>query len=525
MIVGHDSTLLTTEGVEEYIDRTPAWLIEQAILRGEGALDQFGSLVVNTGIYTGRSPQDKYFIDEESSRHNIRWGSVNHPLSNSSFDSLLHRVTTHLKQRDFFTQHLFAGADPHCSLPVKVVTEQAWQSLFIRQLLIRTASPESWDERFSSFTILCVPSCHASPEEDGTRSETFIAIHLGRRIALIGGTNYAGEIKKCVFSILNYLLPQQGIFPMHCAANIGSDGDSALFFGLSGTGKTTLSTDPKRRLIGDDEHGWSDTGVFNFEGGCYAKCIGLNATAEPQIWKALRFGSVLENVEMDDKTRIVNFNSSVYTENTRAAYPLDHIENSAQDGMGAHPKHIFFLTADAFGTLPPISRLTTSQALYYFLSGYTSKVAGTERGLGMDPQAAFSACFGEPFLPLAPIKYAEMLAKKLIRHKSQVWLVNTGWVGGPFGVGHRIPLACTRALLTAALNGDLENAAFRAHPIFKLQMPESVPGAPQDILDPRSSWKRADDYDRSALELASRFHANFTVYQSEVSEEIATAGP
>ncbi|MCS6777772.1 MAG: phosphoenolpyruvate carboxykinase (ATP) [Chloroherpetonaceae bacterium] len=509
-----------------------AALVEQALHRREGALAENGALVVQTGKFTGRSPQDKYIVEEPGTREHIWWGAVNQPIAPQSFDRLHRRIADYLQDKEVYLQELYAGADPRYCLPVRVLTEYAWHSLFARQLLIRPdmlAAPEepgACPGDRNGFTLLVAPGCYAIPEEDGTRSETFIAIHFGRRMALIGGTRYAGEIKKSVFTVLNYLLPQQGVFPMHCSANIGrAQGDTALFFGLSGTGKTTLSTDPERDLIGDDEHGWSETGVFNFEGGCYAKCIRLSAQAEPQIWNAIRFGTVLENVVMDPVTRQLDFNDASLTENTRAAYPIHAISRARVPGIGGHPRHVVFLTADAFGVLPPISRLTPAQARFHFLSGYTARVAGTERGLGSEPQATFSACFGQPFLPLPPVRYAQMLSEKLDAHHATVWLVNTGWTGGPFGVGRRMDLTHTRAMLDAAIRGQLEGVTFHREPVFGLWIPETVPGVPSEVLNPRNTWSDPEAYDRQARMLARRFVANFEQYRGEISQDILAALP
>ncbi len=504
-------------------------LIEHAIQKLEGRLAANGALVVRTGKFTGRSPKDKYIVREPSSEAAIWWGSVNQPLSEDAFDSLLHRVGDYLSERSLYIQDLFGGADSHYRLPVRVVTEYAWHSLFAQTLLVR---PDMIDPRVQSefgsepFTIIAAPGCQAVPNEDGTANETFIAIHLGKRIVLIGGTEYAGEIKKSVFTLLNYLLPRRGIFSMHCSANIGHEtGDSALFFGLSGTGKTTLSADPLRDLIGDDEHGWSDDGIFNFEGGCYAKGIRLSHEKEPQIWEAIRFGSVLENVKMDSETHLLDFDSAEYTENTRAAYPVTFIPNARIPGVGAHPKHLVFLTADAFGVLPPISRLTPAQAKFHYLSGYTAKVAGTERGLGNEPQATFSACFGQPFLPLHPTEYAHLLGAKMEQHDATVWLVNTGWTGGVFGVGKRMDITHTRAMLNAALSGQLDNAEYRIDPVFGLHVPTAVPGVPSEVLDPREAWQDKAAYDAQEQELARLFVENFAKYQDAAAPDVIAAMP
>ncbi|CCW35683.1 ATP-dependent phosphoenolpyruvate carboxykinase [Chthonomonas calidirosea] len=506
----------TTQGLEvlsglHTVHNLPAAaLVEEAIRHQEGFLADNGALVVHTGRFTGRSPQDKYIVYEPSVASEIEWGAVNHPLSEESFHRLLNRMIAHLRSQTVYSQNLWAGADAHYTLPLFVVTTHAWQSLFIRQLLLRSEQPPLM-QREDPFTVLCAPDCFAVPEEDGTRSETFIAIHFGQRLVLIGGTAYAGEIKKAVFTIMNYLLPQKGVFPMHCAANAGK-GDSALFFGLSGTGKTTLSALGDRPLIGDDEHGWSDDGVFNIEGGCYAKCIHLSRDSEPHIWDAIRFGTVLENVELEKDTRRPDFDSDRYTENTRAAYPIEFIPQAVVSGKGDHPKNLCFLTADAFGVLPPISRLSLGQACYHFLNGYTAKVAGTERGLGREPQAVFSTCFAEPFLPLSPLRYLAMFREKLARHAATVWLVNTGWIEGPYGVGRRIPLECTQALIEAALSGALENVGYQTEPFFGLSVPLQAPKVPAGLLLPQRNWPSRKNYEEMARALVQRFRENFSRY-------------
>lgn len=539
----HNRALLLA-GATIYRDLKAAALVEHALARGEGSLAHNGALVVRTGRFTGRSPGDKYIVQEPSSTAEIWWGKVNQPLSESSFERLHRRVVDYLRGRDLYQQSLFGGADARFRLPVRIVTEYAWHSLFARQLLVRppdppdrasTASPGSVEsgeavesvlhESEEGFTILAAPGCQATPSQDGTKSETFIVIHPGRRLVLIGGTEYAGEIKKSVFTILNYLLPRQGVLPMHCSANVGREhGDTALFFGLSGTGKTTLSADPRRELIGDDEHGWSDAGIFNFEGGCYAKCIHLNAEAEPQIWSAIRFGAVLENVVLDPETRELAFDSNRYTENTRAAYPVEFIPGARIPGVGGHPRNILFLTADAFGVLPPISRLTIPQARFHFLSGYTAKVAGTERGV-TEPQVTFSSCFGQPFLPLRPVVYARLLGEKLLRHQSTVWLVNTGWTGGPYGTGRRMSIQHTRAMIDAALSGALDSVPYREDPVFGLAVPTAAPGVPQEVLDPRGTWQNRSAYDAQASDLARRFVENFALYRADASSDVIAAAP
>ncbi len=457
-----------------------AQLIEKSLQRQESLLASDGALVVETGEYTGRSPKDKYIVREPDTEASVDWGSVNQPMPAQIFDQIYARLMKSLESGELFVQDCFAGADADYSLPIRVVTQRAWHALFARQLFIRP-DREKTEEHVPEFTVFFAPDFSASPENDGTRSKTCIAINFKKRAVIIAGTEYAGEVKKSIFTVLNYLLPARRVFPMHCSANVGADGRVALFFGLSGTGKTTLSADPGRRLIGDDEHGWSAQGVFNFEGGCYAKCIRLSREKEPQIWNAIRFGTVLENVVMDPATRRLDFDSEALTENTRAAYPIEFIEDAVIPGVGGHPSHILFLTADAFGVLPPISRLNPEQAMYHFLSGYTAKLAGTERGLGGEPQATFSACFGAPFLPRRPMEYAKMLGERMREHDVKCYLVNTGWVGGAAGVGHRMVLQYTRAMVGAAVHGELDGVETRPHPVFEVGVPVECPGVPSEI--------------------------------------------
>lgn len=500
-----------------------AHLVERAVLLREGMLSGRGALVVRTGQFTGRSPKDKYIVRGAATESTVAWGSVNQPLSEAQFEGIYSRLLEFLSDKELLVQDLLAGSDREYSLPIRVVTQRAWHALFARQLFIRPQRGTLEAHR-PSFTILFAPDFMCDPGRDGTRSETCIAIDFQRRIVVIAGTSYAGELKKSVFTILNYLLPDQGVMPMHCSANMGDHGRVALFFGLSGTGKTTLSADRHRRLIGDDEHGWSHRGVFNFEGGCYAKCIRLSRDAEPQIYNAIRYGVVLENVVMDPETRRLNFDSEEYTENTRAAYRVHFVDNALIPGVGGHPSDVVFLTADAFGVLPPVSKLTPEQAMYHFLSGYTAKLAGTERGMGREPQAAFSACFGEPFLPRHPFEYAHMLGDKLRKHDASVWLVNTGWTGGAFGVGHRMNLAYTRAMVTAAIEGELADVPATPHPVFGVHVPVFCPGVPNEILDPRKAWPDPGSYDRAARDLAGRFRKNFERFTG-VSPEVLAAGP
>jgi phosphoenolpyruvate carboxykinase (ATP) len=494
-------------------------LVEHAVRLGEGQLADNGALLTTTGKYTGRTPQDKFIVEDSETRRHVNWGSVNKPFDPDRFDRLYQRLTAYLQGRPLFIRDCLAGADPRYSLRVRVVNTLAWHNLFCKQLLLSPARGESGEPEF---TMIDAPGFQADPETDGTRTGAFIILNMTRRIVIIGGTEYAGEMKKSVFSLLNYLLPLQGVMPMHCSANVGPGGDVALFFGLSGTGKTTLSADPQRRLIGDDEHGWSDTGVFNFEGGCYAKCIRLSAKSEPQIWAAIRFGTVLENVVAKDG-RHCDFDDESLTENTRAAYPVDFIPGGVIPGVGGHASNVVFLTADAFGVLPPVSKLTTEQAMYYFLSGYTAKVAGTETGV-REPQATFSTCFGAPFLPLFPSVYANLLGEKLRRNKSRVWLLNTGWSGGAFGVGQRIHLPHTRAMVTAALSGELEGVATRPDPLFGVEIPVECPRVPAEILDPRKTWRSLREYEATARDLAGRFHKNFQQF-TKAGTEIREAGP
>jgi phosphoenolpyruvate carboxykinase (ATP) len=500
-----------------------AQLLEHAIQRREGSLASGGSFVVRTGQFTGRSPKDKFIVRDEVTDAHVAWGDVNQPLSEAHFDRLYARMMTFWQGHDVYVQDCFVGADTEFGMPIRVVSQLAWHNLFARQLFIRP-DPEKTEGHVPQFSIFFAPDFQANPADEGTNSETCIVINFKKRVVLICGTSYAGEMKKSAFTILNYLLPERGVFPMHCSANMNTAGEVALFFGLSGTGKTTLSADAERRLIGDDEHGWSDDGVFNFEGGCYAKCIRLSQENEPQIWNAIRFGTVLENVAMDSETRLLDFNSDEVTENTRAAYPLRFIDNAVIPSVGGNPNHVIFLTADAFGVLPPISKLSTEQAMYHFLSGYTAKVAGTERGLGKEPQATFSSCFGGPFLPRPAAAYASLLGERLRRSGAQVWLVNTGWVGGAFGVGERMKLRYTRAMLNAALNGQLQDVPTVPHPVFGVAVPVSCPGVPSTFLDARGMWADKSAYDRAAQDLAARFNKNFGKFTG-VSKEIAAAAP
>ena len=509
-------------GPQVHTNLPVAKLVETALLRGEGRLASNGALVAYTGARTGRSPRDKFTVDDDATHELVDWGRVNQPVSSEMFDALLERVTLHMRERDLFVEDLYSGADPAYRLPIRVIAEYAWHALFVKQLFVR---PEAGElaAHTPEFTVIAAPDFEAVPERDGTRSETFILADFTRKIVLIGGTKYAGEMKKSIFGVMNFLLPQRDVLPMHCSANVGKDGVTALFFGLSGTGKTTLSADPARRLIGDDEHGWSATGVFNFEGGCYAKCVDLSEEKEPQIFHAIRFGSVLENVVLDPATSRPDYADISLTENTRAAYPIEFIENALIPGIGGHPRNVMFLAADAFGVLPPIARLTPEQAMYHFLSGYTAKLAGTEAGLGSEPVPEFSACFGSPFLPLAPRVYAEMLGERLRQHQAACWLVNTGWSGGAFGVGKRMSLKHTRALVNAALDGRLDRVKFVTESAFGLSIPVRCPDVPAEILNPRNVWANKAAYDRQAANLADRFEKNFK--QFDAPEAVRAAGP
>jgi phosphoenolpyruvate carboxykinase (ATP) len=499
-------------------------LIEHAVRRAEGQLSDRGAFTAITAPHTGRSPKDKFLVEEPDSSGRI-WWDRNEKLSVAHFDKLLGAARAYLsEQPELFVQDLYGGADPAYRLPVRFITPNAWQALFVRNMFIRPSLAEL-AQLEPAWTVYHCPDLQATPQEHGTRTGTFIVLNFAKRCILIGGTRYAGEMKKSIFTALNYLLPQQGVLSMHCSANLGPNGDTAIFFGLSGTGKTTLSADPARQLIGDDEHGWSDRGVFNFEGGCYAKAIRLSAKGEPEIFAATRtFGTVLENVLLDPVTRAPDFDSDKITENTRASYPIHYIPNHVANGMGGHPRNIVFLTADAFGVLPPIARLSAEQAMYHFLSGYTAKVAGTERGV-TEPTATFSACFGAPFLPLHPGVYAKMLGERIAKHQARVWLVNTGWTGGAHGTGSRMKLGHTRAMVAAALSGKLDAVKYQPDPVFGLEIPEAVPGVPGELLSPRGTWPDPGAYDAQAKKLAEMFRKNFAAYASGVPASVAAAGP
>jgi phosphoenolpyruvate carboxykinase (ATP) len=497
-------------------------LIEIAVQRGEGTLSSTGALSVKTGKFTGRSPDDRYIVDDETTHNKIDWGKINHRISENNFEKIFSRMKKNVQGKEFYIFDGFVGACLDTRLAIRVITDKAWHGLFANQIFIRPTQKELKNHE-PEFTLLSVNDFGAIPESEGTRTETFIILNFKKRIILIGSTSYAGEIKKAIFSALNYLLPQKDVFPMHCSANVGNDGNSALFFGLSGTGKTTLSADPERRLVGDDEHGWSDSSIFNFEGGCYAKCINLKKENEPQIWNAIRFGTVMENVVVKNATRDPDFSDESFTENTRAVYPLDFIPGSIIPSVADHPKVIIFLTADAFGVMPPISRLSKEAAMYHFMSGYTSKLAGTERGI-TEPKETFSQCFGAPFMPLHAKIYADMLGRKIDQHHTKVYLVNTGWSGGPYGVGKRINLTYTRAMVRAALTDGLANIEFYNDGIFNLEIPVTCPGVPLEILEPRNTWSDKRKYDSSAWKLARLFVKNFEKF-GKVPKEIQKAGP
>jgi phosphoenolpyruvate carboxykinase (ATP) len=503
-------------------------LYEEAIFRGEGSIVAGGPFVVNTGKHTARSANDKFIVREVSSEENVWWGVYNRPFASEKFEILFDRMLGYLQGRDLFVQDVYAGADVNYRLPVRIVSELAWHSLFARNMFILPESLEEYKRFVPEFTILAMPSFKGAPSIDSTSSESFICMSFEKKLAIIGNTAYAGEIKKSVFTILNYLLPLDGVLSMHCSANVNPDesNDVALFFGLSGTGKTTLSADPTRRLIGDDEHGWSDEGVFNFEGGCYAKVIGLSESAEPEIFATTKhYGTILENVPFDTVTRLIDLDDDSITENTRASYPLEFIGNAVPEKKSGHPKNIILLTCDASGVMPPIARLTPNQALYQFISGYTSKIAGTEVGLGKEPEITFSACFGAPFMVHHPIKYAELLKRKIDRYGVDCWLVNTGWVGGPYGVGKRISIKHTRTLLNAVLTGKLEKVKYYKDPVFGFEVPESCPDVPESVLEPWSSWSSRDEYDKRYKDLATRFQENFAKFTDNIPIDVIDAGP
>ncbi len=499
---------------------TTAVLYEEALRNHEGSLAHLGPLLVSTGKYTGRAPDDKFLVKEHESAERIWWGDINRPFDPARFLRLHQRVAAYLQGKTAYIQDCYAGTDPHYRLPIRVITEYAWQSLFARNMFVRLGENGQRASFAPEFTVISVPRFRATPEIDGTHSEAFILADFARKLILIGGTGYGGEIKKSVFTLMNYLLPQRDVFPMHCSANVGKDGTTAIFFGLSGTGKTSLSADPQRTLIGDDEHGWSDRGVFNFEGGCYAKVIRLSPQAEPEIYQCTRrFGTVIENVVMDPETRRLDLDDASITENTRAAYPIDYIPNASTTGMAPHPQHIIMLTCDAFGVLPPISRLTPEQAMYHFLSGYTAKVAGTETGI-VEPQATFSTCFGAPFMVLHPTVYAELLRKRMTQHRAACWLINTGWSGGGYGVGERINIGYTRKMVNAALNGLLDDVEYETEPHLGLSVPRHCPDVPDDLLRPVNTWSDKEAYHRQAEHLKNLFRENFKIFESFVEPAV-----
>ncbi|MBX2984591.1 MAG: phosphoenolpyruvate carboxykinase (ATP) [Bacteroidia bacterium] len=508
-----------------HINLTVDQLVSKSLERGEGKLTDMGALAADTGEFTGRSPKDKFTVCDAKTENSVWWGDINFKFTPENFDKLFNKVVEHYKGKELFVRDAYACANPKYRLNIKVVNETAYQNLFANNLFLRPTADELKTQQ-AEWLILAAPSFRANPAQDATRQHNFTIVNFTRKVILIGGSGYTGEIKKGIFSVLNYILPhEKKVLSMHCSANIGKDGDTAIFFGLSGTGKTTLSADPNRKLIGDDEHGWDSDTVFNFEGGCYAKCVGLTEEKEPQIWNAIKKGALVENVRFIPGTDKVNFDDISVTENTRVAYPIDFIDNIAVPSVGTSPKNIILLTADAFGVLPPISKLTPAQAMYHFISGYTAKVAGTEAGV-TEPQATFSACFGKAFIPLHPGEYAELLGNKLKAHPEiNVWLVNTGWSGGAYGTGQRMKLSFTRAMLTAALNGELNHVQYEAHPVFGVQMPTSCPNVPAEILNPRNTWADKAAYDSKANHLAQLFVKNFEQYASGVSAEILSAAP
>ncbi len=502
----------------------PADLIAQTISRKEGVLNDTGALIIKTGEFTGRSPKDKFIVKDDITKDTVNWNDFNIPIEQKYFDSMHAKLLNHLSSKELWIRDCFACADPKYRINVRVINENPWSNLFVHNMFLRPTENE-----LNNFTpewhIIQAPSFHANPAEDGTRQHNFAMVSFSKKTILIGGSGYTGEIKKGIFTILNYILPQNNnVLSMHCSANIGKDGDTAIFFGLSGTGKTTLSADPERSLIGDDEHGWTNDSIFNFEGGCYAKTIDLSEEKEPEIFHAIRNGALVENVTFFNGTNKIDFNSKEITENTRVSYPLSFISNAIEPSIGKLPKNIFFLTADAYGILPPISKLSAGQAMYQFISGYTAKVAGTEAGV-TEPKSTFSACFGAPFMPLHPGKYAEMLGKKMKEHNVNVWMINTGWSGGPYGIGHRMKLPYTRAMISAALKGELDKVTYEAHPIFGMMMPTSCPNVPSEILNPRNTWTDKADYDAKAKELAKQFIKNFEKYAAGVNEETIAAAP
>ncbi len=529
MAQAQQSTGLEQHGITNvarvYWNQSVPALYEEAVRRREALISADGPLVCRTGQHTGRSPNDKFIVHEPSSADRVWWSKVNRPIESRHFDALHQRLLNYVEGRELFVQDCYAGADPRYRLPVRIITEQAWHSLFARHMFIDVPGTTGMPAHTPEFTVIDVPGLHAEPSHHGTNSEVFIILNFAKRLVLIGGSSYAGEIKKSIFTVMNYLLPLKNVLSMHCSANVGADGDVALFFGLSGTGKTTLSSDPHRNLIGDDEHAWSEDGVFNIEGGCYAKMIRLSEEAEPQIYSTTRrFGTVLENVKMDATTRILDLDDDSLTENTRGAYPLEFIDNWVPSGQSGHPRNIVMLTADAFGVLPPIARLSPAAAMYHFLSGYTAKVAGTEKGV-TEPKATFSTCFGAPFMVLHPTVYAKFLGEKIARHDVRVWLVNTGWTGGPYGTGTRMKIGYTRAMIQAALSGQLDSVTYETDPTFRLDVPTSCPGVPSEVFRPRLTWKDQAAYDEQARRLAHMFGENFKAFEGDAAPDVKAAGP
>lgn len=527
------SNNLTTTTLEElgicqpknvYFNLSPDQLKKETLSRNQGQLADSGALVIKTGKFTGRSPKDRFIVRDERTANSVDWGKINLPFSTQDYDRLYQKLTHYFEGKDVFVRDAYACASKDYRLNIRVISEYPWSNLFAYNMFLR---PNEKELKYfqADWTVLCAPGFLANPIEDGTHNENFALINFSKKQILIGGTGYTGEIKKGIFSVLNYLLPvERKVLSMHCSANVGKKGDAAIFFGLSGTGKTTLSADPNRLLIGDDEHGWSEEGIFNFEGGCYAKCIDLTAEKEPEIFQAIKDGAILENICFEEGTKYPDYSNSSITENTRVSYPIHHISNALEPSTGGHPHNIFFLTCDAFGVLPPIARLTPEQAMYYFISGYTAKVAGTETGVN-EPQATFSACFGAPFLPLHPTVYAGMLGKKMQQHQVKVWLVNTGWTGGSYGIGKRIKLPYTRAMITAALNGTLNEQTFTTHRVFGLEIPKTCPNVPSDLLDPRKTWMDKIAYDEKAYELALAFKKNFQQFEDKASTTILASAP
>ncbi len=518
------STLGLSHVAAAYWNLEPAQLIEDSIFNGEGTLANTGALAVDTGEFTGRSPQDRFIVEDEITKDAVWWGAINKKFDADKFDRLYHRLTAYLSGKEVYVRDSYVCSSEKYKMNVRLVSEFPFSNLFAYNMFLRPTEEEILNYT-PEWNILCAPGFRADPEIDGTRQHNFAIINFSKKTLIIGGTAYTGEIKKGIFSALNFILPhQKQVLSMHCSANVGQNGDTAIFFGLSGTGKTTLSSDPDRKLIGDDEHGWDETSVFNFEGGCYAKCIDLSQEKEPQIYDAIKFGALLENINFIEGTTEVDYNNSDKTQNTRVSYPIYHIDNLQEGSIGGHPKNIFFLTCDAYGVLPPVSKLSKGQAMYHFISGYTAKVAGTEAGI-TEPQTVFSACFGAPFLPLHPTEYAEMLGKKIDKHEVNVWLINTGWSGGEYGVGSRIKLNYTRAMITAILNNQLEEVAYEEHAVFGLQMPKTCPNVPSEILNPKNTWEDKDAYDKKAEELAQAFIENFKQFSEFANEEIMDAAP